>query len=228
MHPNPGRSSTRRSLAEHVTARTVKDFRARVKVLNRALQLAICCHIPTGNGQEPPEPYPTEKMYFASLRSVPVNPATENLREGGSNREYGLLRKSRSLGAIRSLPAAEGTKTEGNTATGVSSIPGREERSRTRCESAVLPLWGSKATTAVRFSGHDRRSENSEEQRHTSADGGKGEEVVAETSSGIKPTATKREPDCDVKVAGKMRRGSEMASWATCGKSEQSARDYLW
>lgn len=167
-------------------------------------------------------------MYFASLRSVPVNPATENLRAGGSNREHDLLRKSRSLGALRSRPAARRAKKEGNTTTGASSVHGGEGLSKTRCESAVLPLSASRSTTAVRFSGQARGSESGEEQGQNTAEGGKGEEAVGASASGTKTAAIQRESGCDEKVAGKMRRGSEMASWAICGKSEKSATDYLW
>lgn len=161
---------------------------------------------------------------------MPVNPATENLRAGGSNRERDLLRTSRSLGALRSRPAVGGVKKEGNTTTGSSGVEGGEgNRSTTRCEGAVLPLSASRSTPAVRFCGQAPGSDSGEEQEHRSAEGGQGEEIVgAAAVSGVKAAAIRREAGCDEKVAGNMRRGSEMASWALCGKSEKSARDYLW
>lgn len=159
---------------------------------------------------------------------MPVNPATENLRAGGSDREYDLLRKSRSLGALRSRPAAGGAKQKGNTITGARSVQGGEERSKARRKGAVMPLSASRSTTAVRFSGQARGSESGEEQEQRSAGGGEAEEVVGQEDSGMKHAVIEREAGCDEKVAGKMRRGSEMASWAICGKSEKSARDYLW
>ena len=166
-------------------------------------------------------------MYFASLRSVPVNPATENLRTGGSNRKHDLLRKSRSLGALRGRPTAGGARHEGTATTGAGSVQGGEEKSNTRCEGAVVQLSASRSATAVRFSGQARGSESGE-QEHRSAERGEVEEVVGEAASGTKNAVMEREAGCDEKVAGRMRRGSEMASWAICGRSEKSARDYLW
>lgn len=162
---------------------------------------------------------------------MPANPATQNLRAGDSKRGYDLLRKSRSLGALQRRPAAgEAKKAANATTTGVSSARGGEQRSETRCESsAAQPLSASRSMTAVRFSGQARGSESGDEREHQGAEGGaEGKEVVGEAASGAEAAAVGRDGGCDEKVAGKMRRGSEMASWATCGKSEKSARDYLW
>lgn len=169
-------------------------------------------------------------MYFASLRSVPVNPATEKLREGGSNnRENDLLRKSRSLGALRSRPAEGGAKGERYITAEDGSVQGGEERSKiSRCEGAALPLSASRSATAVRFWGQARGSESGKEQVHENAEGGESEGGMGAAASGIKTAAIRGEAGCDEKVARRMRRGSEMASWAICGKSEKSARDYLW
>lgn len=82
--------------------------------------------------------------------------------------------------------------------------------------------------TAVRFSGQARGSESGEKQEHQGAEGAEAEEWAPASGVENANAATEREAGCDEKVAGKMRRGSEMASWATCGKSEKSARDYLW
>ncbi|CAM9831338.1 unnamed protein product, partial [Ectocarpus sp. 12 AP-2014] len=57
--------------------------------------------------EEPPEPYPDGKMYFASQRSMPVVPAAgKHLWEAAASNQLrdhdSVLRKSRSLGALDS------------------------------------------------------------------------------------------------------------------------------
>ena len=83
-------------------------------------------------------------------------------------------------------------------------------------------LSSTKSSTGVRFSpgneqvGFTDRGECDEEPRTA---------LVAK----VGPDSTQRSSrGCDVKVAAGMRRGSEMASWATCGAREKSAKDYLW
>ncbi len=198
----------------------------------------VCNHRPNNDEQEPPEPYPTEKMYFASLRSVPINPATENLRAAGSNRERDLLRKTRSLGSLRGRAGAGGGTARGNPWTGADDVQGEGGgRSQTKggCETGgALPLSTSRPSTAVRFSGHQvGGSESGEEHQKQNAKAWAGEgegtrgEVGGAAASVEGATATRR-GGCDAKVVDQMRRGSEMASWAICGTKEKSARDYLW
>lgn len=191
------------------------------------------------NEQEPPEPYPSEKMYFASLRSVPINPATENPRARGSNRERDLLCKTRSLGSLRGRPGAGGGTARGNPWTGADDAQSwGGERSQTkggRGPGGALPLSTSKSSTAVRFSGHTAGGSESDEEHQKqnveawageAGEGARGEVEGAATS--VERAAATRRGGCDEKVADKMRRGSEMASWAICGTKEKSARDYLW
>lgn len=81
-------------------------------------------------------------------------------------------------------------------------------------------LSASKSSTGVRFSPENEQAGFTD----------KGECVeVRALGAKVGPGGTQRSSrGCDAKVASGMRRGSEMASWATCGAREKSAKDYLW
>ncbi|CAN0219286.1 unnamed protein product, partial [Ectocarpus sp. 6 AP-2014] len=76
--------------------------------------------------QEPPEPYPDGKMYFASQRSMPVVPATgKHLWEAAASNQPrdrdSVLRKSCSLGALDGRSVAGRTPAAGNSKAGAGS-----------------------------------------------------------------------------------------------------------
>lgn len=90
-----------------------------------------------------------------------------------------------------------------------------------------LLLSAPKSSTAVHFSpGNDQADGMEEQQKHVSENGDEEEREAGEGTASVhnKTQGT----GCDLKVAGGMRRGSEVASWATCGATGTSARDYLW
>lgn len=179
-------------------------------------------------------------MYFASLRSVSVNPATDNLRQAESNQpQHGaaLLHKSRSLGTLprglerRSLMGE--VTVDGDTAGGTRNVQSEGEQFQTTNPSRavrVRPLSASRSSTAVRFAGSTGGSEPKEVQKLEGNANGvvRGGNAVAAPASEGGNAAVEEKQSCDEKVAGKMRRGSEMASWAVCGTRQKSARDYLW
>lgn len=159
---------------------------------------------------------------------MPVNPAIENPAVAPRNHPRDtLLRKSRSLGTL-----ARGANTEDNTGRGgvnVQSGTGHSQTQRGSVSTGNRLLSSSRSSTAVRFSGQPSRLENIEEQQDKKEEqggeeGGLGTTTVPRTDI----ASTHREQGCDEKVARKMRRGSEMATWAICGTAEKSARDYLW
>lgn len=155
--------------------------------------------------QEPPQPYPGEKTYFTSLRAVPVTPARNNPRTNGLS--PGGLRTSASLGSLR---GGVYTKREGKPHGG--GVPVRQDRDKTgRLKGSNLS--SSKSSTAVRFFGGSVQAGGR----------GKNNQIAEEPAEGEGEGL-----GLDAKVAGGMRRGSEMASWATCGAAQNSARDYLW
>lgn len=92
-----------------------------------------------------------------------------------------------------------------------------------RDEAGGASISASKSSTIVRFSPGNDQAEGID----TEEDGGG--EYYKEVGESVRArAAVKEETVLDAKVAGEMRRGSEMASWATCGIREKSARDYLW
>lgn len=83
-------------------------------------------------------------------------------------------------------------------------------------------LSSSKSSTGVRFSPGDEQEGFADEGEFT-------ERARTALAAKVGPDGTQRRSrGCDAKVASGMRRGSEMASWATCGAREKSAKDYLW
>lgn len=177
-------------------------------------------------------------MYFASLRSVGVNPETNNLGQENINqpRHGALVHKSRSLGTLhRGVEQRSRTgeaTAEGDTAGGIETVQSEGGRFRIKHGSravALRPLSTSKSSTAVRFSGSTEGSDTGEAQeRKGNANDVGGEDVVVARASDGGDAEIKGRVSCNEKVSGKMRRGSEMASWAICGTRERSARDYLW
>lgn len=120
---------------------------------------------------------------------------------------------------------------EGNTGRGAGSVQSGRGQSQTKGSSGSAghrPLSASRSSTAVRFSGQAERLETEEEQQKKNVEEGGEGGVVGATGPRTEITSTHGERGCDEKVAGKMRRGSEMATWAICGTGEKSARDYLW
>lgn len=121
---------------------------------------------------------------------------------------------------------------EGNTRRGgvnAQSGTGRSQTKRGSVSAGNRPLSSSRSSTAVRFFGEPERLATEEEQQDESVEQG-GQERDLGTTAIPRPeiVSTHREQGCDEKVARKMRRGSEMATWAICGTAEKSARDYLW
>lgn len=157
-------------------------------------------------------------MYFASLRSLPLTTAAGNPLASCPAR--GRLRASSSLGSL-GFGSPAGAK--GEEKAGVTQQGG---------ESVFLPLSASESSPVVRFSPGNGQAtgEDRKEGGGQGAEGGggvKGQDGGDERI-GAGASAETHCNSCDMKAAGGMRRGSEVASWVICGERDKSARDYLW
>lgn len=167
---------------------------------------------------------------MTSLRSVPVNPTTTEKLGAvprSHSRDTALLRKSQSLETLARGAQIE-RDAESGAAGSVHSGMGRSQTKYGGGSDGNRLLSASRSSTAVRFCSQAGMLEAGEEQQGKNVEQGGGGEVVETTAPGATIASTRREKGCDEKVARKMRRGSEMATWATCGTGEKSARDYLW
>lgn len=159
---------------------------------------------------------------------MPVVPAAgKHLWEAAASNQPrdrdSALRKSRSLGALDGRSVAGRTPAEGNSKAGAGGSGGDRSQAKRGSGCAVDGPLGSKSSTAVRFHGQAGESDAWAEQERGAGDV-RGEAAATITT----PPVIQAGAACDAKVAGNMRRGSEMATWAVTGTSEKSARDYLW
>lgn len=160
---------------------------------------------------------------------MPVVPTTteKHLWEAAANNQPrdrdSVLRKSGSLGALEGRSVARRTPAAGNSKAGAGSGGDRSQAKRGSGSAGDGPLEGYKSSTAVRFHGQAGGSDAWAEQDGEAGDV-RGEAAATVTA----PPVIQAGAACDAKVAGNMRRGSEMATWAVSGTSEKSARDYLW
>lgn len=146
----------------------------------------------------------------------------------------GRLTESSSVGSLCGAGRTQNTCYQGGGGVargrGVQSSSGVDGSTR----SSSRLLSSSKSSTGVRFSppgdeqaGFKDNGECDQGPRTTAKVGKAGLDTVGTVE--LDTRATQRSGrGCDAKVASGMRRGSEMASWATCGAREKSAKDYLW
>ena len=184
--------------------------------------------------QAPPEHYPEEKTYFASIRSVPAAASTSNLANLAANtRPQGRLSASTSVGSL--CETGERIAQKAFKGRDLTREPTLQSSNGDGANSRLLS--SSKSSAGVRFSpadvqgGFPDKEGECNEGRRTIVQPGfadKEEEHDEGPRRTVVGLHTQRGGGCDSKVADRMRRGSEMASWVTCGAREKSAKDYLW
>ena len=184
--------------------------------------------------QAPPEHYPEEKTYFASIRSVPAAASTSNLANLAANtRPQGRLSASTSVGSL----CGTGERIAQKAFKGRDLTRGPTLQSSNGDGASSRLLSSSKSSAGVHFSpgdvqgGFPDKEGECNEGLRTIVQAGFADKEE-ERDEGPRRTViglhTQRGGGCDSKVADGMRRGSEMASWVTCGAREKSAKDYLW
>lgn len=210
--------------------------------LYRPPSMSPSSHIPNPlpADQEPPEPHPEGKTYFSSLRSIP---SSTSRYDNAASPEHGEMRPSVSMG---SLPANGGGRAlvddrkhgchrgRSGTLADYNSTVSRNQDAHVEERGQACPQQfpSSKSCASVRFS-PENASRNHQAVREDVGVGMREDDVRRREEEQVwdraKARATaERGAERDAVIAGGMRRGSEVASWAACGTINKSSRDYLW